>query len=262
MTGNRAIEHVRQNIADKLGGDAVIPQNTLLQEVLNHYVLPNLVTMHDWSWKYDYLDQVLPSGTWKFVPDFTTLLNTVFDDLYAIVLMTGSLGTTWRIPQRNWKWFLDRFPDPSIQPKGRPDWCTLVGSSGGSKIEIWLDRPLDAQYTVRLIFLKTFFIGSFSGELPLRFDKHMLLVAGTTAWAFASLEQMSPPAPGVGSPADWWQRIYMDGINTWWMQDQSQSGIETNLGMYRPRFTQGRLRSGEYWSNPFVGSVIAGDTGE
>lgn len=262
MTGTRAIEHVRQNIAEKLSGDTVIPQIAMLQEVLNLYVLPNLVTMHDWSWKYDYADLVIAAGTWKVDLGPLVLGSVVVDDLYSIILITGSLGTTHRIRQRNWKWFLDRFPDPSIQTAGRPEWCTLVGSSGGPKLEIWLDRPLDAQYTVRLIFLKTFEVTVWTQELPLRADKHMLLVAGTTAWAFASLEQMSPPAPGVGSPADWWQRVYLDGIATWWAQDQAQSGIETNLGLYRPRYAQGRLSASDYWRSPFIGSVIAGDTGE
>lgn len=247
MTLSQAIDHVRQNIAEKLSGDAVIAQTAFLTDAINLFVLPDLVSSHDWSWKYDYVDQALASGTHTFTPNITSLgAGILIDDLYAIILRTGSLGTSKRIRQRGLKWFLDRFPDHTLEAKGRAEWFTIVGAPGETRFEAWLSQPTDAAYTARLVVLKTFGGVGLTDPLPFRSDKHMLVVAGATSYAFASIEQFEASQP--------WLQLYLTGMAKWWEQDQAMTGVETNLGMYRPRSRDAR-GVGDFWANPFVRSV-------
>lgn len=256
MTGTEVINMTRQNMADKLSGNEVVAQIPFLQMALSLYVLPDLVTKYDWSWKFDYVDQVVPPNTTVFTPDMSSFgAGVLLDDLYAVIFKTGNLGTTKKASQRAPRWFLDHYPDPTLEGQGRADWCTMIGGAGGSRQEVWLSQPTDQQYTLRLMLYKTLVIDNFEEEIPFRKDKHMLLVAGLTSFGFASIEQIQGEAPmGQVSPAAWWATLYSAGLEAWWKQDQSQSGVETRLGFFRPRGTEVGP-PGEYWANPMIRSL-------
>lgn len=247
MTLQDVINHVNQNMANLFRVNEILDGDQYISDAVNLYVLPRLVTMHDWSWKYVYVDIQLNAGIYKFTPSAASLgSNILIDDLDLVILLTGNLGTTDVVEQINRHKFLQNFPDPSIEPRNRPSVCMRIGAPGDTVDEIWFNCPLDIQRRFRLFFAKTFGTVTLAQELPFRYDKHMLIIQGVTAYCYASFEKYEAAAP--------FEQMFLDGVEMWWKQDQDQGGLETTLGFFKSRRAQSYPDT-EYWKDPFVRRV-------
>src|SRR5262245_53428332 len=88
MNFGKIKEHIRKIIADRLASSQVFTQDEYLHAVVNEVVMPDIVGRYDWFWKEVMETTPLPVGTYQI------LFPESVQDLRALILMTGSLGTT------------------------------------------------------------------------------------------------------------------------------------------------------------------------